>query len=198
MSDKQNQKTVLFWLDLETTGLDETTGEILEYAVVLTDLELNEIDSVEGVVAHDMSYLPTIMSQEVIDMHTKNGLLDAVRAASVDVPNTPWGYKAIAVVRDILVGMLQRLKQEDPDTIFVPAGSTISFDRRWVKEHMPDLEKMFHYRQLDVSVYKVGFPAIFGTKTSEAHRAMPDIRESINKHRTMRLIVASSPMAIRL
>ena len=191
MSDKKNQKTVLFWVDLETTGLDELTGEILEYAVVLTDLELNEIDSVEGVLAHDMTYLPTIMDPFVTEMHTKNGLLEAIRLASVNVPNAPWGWQAARVVQNILVGMLLRLKQSDPDTIFVIAGSTVGFDRRWLKQEMPELEKMLHYRQLDVSVYKVGFPEIFGTKTSEAHRAMADIRASIDVHRRMRNIVLS-------
>jgi oligoribonuclease len=185
MSDK---KTVLVWVDLETTGLDERkgVGEILEYAVVLTDIELNEIDAVEGVITHDMNWVNDIMNDYVVEMHTKNGLLQEILEASSKSGDL-FGHAAIAQAEKMLVGWLLRHKTED--TIFVIAGSTVSFDRRWLKEHMPEFESMLHYRQLDVSVYKVGFPTIFGDGTSEAHRAMPDIRESIRKHWLMRDIM---------
>lgn len=186
MSDK---KTILVWVDLETTGLEEKRGlgEILEYAVVLTNLELNEIDALEGIVTHDMDWIDDIMDDYVREMHTKNGLLEEIRVASAKTDL--FGQTAINQERIKIMGML--LRYVDPDTIFVLAGSSVSFDRRWLKEHMPELEEMLHYRQLDVSVYKVGFPTIFGDGTSDAHRAMPDIRESIKKHAMMRDIVTA-------
>ena len=54
---------------------------------------------------------------------------------------------------------------------------------------MPTFEGRLHYRQLDVSSYKVGFPELFGTATSDAHRAMADIRASIGQQRLIRKIV---------
>lgn len=183
MSD---EKTVLVWVDLETTGLDERkgVGEILEYAVVLTDLELNEIDSIEGVIPHDMDWINDLMkvNDYVREMHTKNGLLEEVAQAS-----RLFRRAAVDHERFKITSML--LRHQMDDTIFVIAGSSVSFDRRWLKEHMPGLEKMLHYRQLDVSVYKVGFPEIFGTATSDAHRAMADIRVSIAIQQKMRSIV---------
>lgn len=186
MSDEK--KTVLFWVDLETTGLDERhgVGEILEYAIVVTDLQLNEMGSKEAVIAHEMAWIEDCMSPEVKEMHTKNGLLDEIRKIS-DVPNKPWGIGAVAIEEQEILYFLRQFAADD--VIFVIAGSSISFDRRWIKAWMPTLESKLHYRQLDVSVYKVGFPQIFGAATSEAHRAMADIRESIKKHRLMREIV---------
>ena len=72
MSDK---KTVLFWVDLETTGLDEKNGRVLEYAVVLTDLELNELASIEGIVKQDVDEATALMDDYCRNMHTDNGLL---------------------------------------------------------------------------------------------------------------------------
>lgn len=196
MSDKKEKKTVLVWCDLETTGLDERKGigEILEYAVVLTDIELKEIDAVEGVITHDMNWINDIMNDYVMEMHTKNGLLQEILEASSKSGDL-FGRTAIAQAEKMLVGWLLRHKTED--TIFVIAGSSVSFDRRWLKAHMPEFEAMLHYRQLDVSVYKVGFPEIFGTATSEAHRAMADIRASIQQQKFMRRIVGdASPFVL--
>lgn len=195
MSDDKNKdkKTILVWTDLETTGLQEGhgRGEILEYAFVLTDLELNEIDSIQGIIAHDVDgWLKDCMNEFVWDMHTKNGLIEEIRKIS-SPGERPFGRGATEITEAMLVGWLMTYQHRDPNVIFVPAGSTVGFDRRWLKAHMPKLEALFHYRQLDVSVYKVGFPEIFGTKTSEAHRAMADIRASIDVHRRMRNIVLS-------
>ena len=85
--------------------------------------------------------------------------------------------------------ILDEMDKFGDDVIFVVAGSTVSFDKDWLKAHMPEVAKRLHYRQLDVSSYKVGFPEIFGTKTSEAHRAMADIRASIAMQQQMRDIV---------
>ena len=183
------QRTILFWCDLETTGLDERfgVGEIMEYAVVLTDLELNEVDSTEGIIAHAAEWLRDCMDEYVTDMHTKNGLLDEIQAIS-NTDHGLFGHAAVVEAEKKLVSFL--LHHQADDVIFVIAGSTVGFDRRWLKVHMPELEAILHCRQLDVSTYKVGFPKIFGTETSNAHRAMADIRASIEQHRLMLSMIA--------
>lgn len=182
-------RTILFWCDLEATGLDTRKGhgELLEFAVVFTDLELNELGSDQGVIPHKMDRIDPIFSDKACEMHEKNGLLDELR--SIQDNQTCYGEKAVRFIEDQLIAKLEMFAAQEP-TIFVIAGSSIWYDKNALKEHMPRLEKMLHYRQLDVSVYKVGFPTIFGSETSVAHRAMADIRESIKKHQLMRDILS--------
>ena len=152
-------RTILFWLDFEATGLDVRRGfgEVIEYAAVFTDLELKEYVSCEGVIPHNMDYLDPLFSEKAREMHVKNGLLEELR--TIERTAKCVGVRAVAEVEDKLIDILKFFMAQEP-TIFVIAGSSIWYDRNCLKEHMPRLEKMLHYRQLDVSVYKVGFPAI--------------------------------------
>jgi oligoribonuclease (3'-5' exoribonuclease) len=65
------------------------------------------------------------------------------------------------------------------------AGSTVGFDCRWLREHMPKLEALFSYRSVDVSSFtemaKRWAPEIYKArpKAGAAHRALADVRESI-------------------
>jgi oligoribonuclease (3'-5' exoribonuclease) len=65
------------------------------------------------------------------------------------------------------------------------AGSTVSFDRNWLREHMPKLEGLFSYRSIDVSsvteLAKRWAPKVYENrpKAGAAHRALADVRESI-------------------
>ena len=85
-------RTILFWLDFEVTGLDVRPGrgELLEYAVVLTDLELNEIESIEGVIPQEMPWIEDILEDKAREMHEKNGLLNEVKRISTPLPKA-WG-----------------------------------------------------------------------------------------------------------
>lgn len=193
-----SKRTVLAWVDLETTGLDSKNGRILEYAVVFTDPALDELGSTQGVVPQDVAGVRALMDDYCTKMHTDNGLLAELEAIGASDVMTYEEHARVVEIQLMQVFQNMRSFVSDgvDDVIFVIAGSTIGFDRGWLKDHMPELEAMFHYRQLDVSSYKVGFPEIFGSATSEAHRAMPDIRESIAKHQKMRDIVAfASTMA---
>lgn len=74
------------------------------------------------------------------------------------------------------------------------AGSTVGFDRAFLKEHMPKLEAMFSYRSIDVSsiveLAKRWAPSIYDGRpkanNGAAHRALADVRESINYLRFFR------------
>ena len=63
-------------------------------------------------------------------------------------------------------------------------GNSICQDRRFLSNYMPDLESYFHYRNLDVSVFKELAKRwkpelIDGFKKGGKHEALADIRESI-------------------
>ena len=187
-----DQRTVLAWVDLETTGLKPIPEHrILEYAVVFTDLHLNELDCMTSVIPQDVAFARSLMDDYVVEMHTKNGLLEELEAVE---RNTQQGYntslymaqkKILAKFKSVEV----RDHVNDYDVVFVIAGSTVKFDKDNLEYHMPGVFETLHYRQLDVSSHKVGFPEVFGTKTSANHRAMDDIRASIAVQSKMRRIM---------
>ncbi|MNL61108.1 Oligoribonuclease [compost metagenome] len=73
----------------------------------------------------------------------------------------------------------------DPKDRPVLAGNSIMQDRLFINKYMPDLAARLHYRMLDVSAWKI----IFNNKfkyvyhKSNKHRALEDIRESIQELR---------------
>jgi oligoribonuclease len=195
----EEKKTILTWIDLETTGLNEDEGNILEYAVVFTDSELNELRAVEGVVKQDLAMAIELMDGYVVKMHTQNGLLDELKMLEAKMDGD---YDdALRLCSFGICSRMQGIEAQflDNKIVFVAAGSNVLFDIKWIIRHMPGVaEKLDHrgriegsesYRCLDVSNYKVGFPKIFGKAANATHRAMDDIRFSIEQHRKMRNIV---------
>jgi len=168
---------ILCWLDLETTGLDPAKGLILEVAAVLTDLELNEIDSYESVCRQPRETCLEMCVDAVHEMHWASGLFPAVFGA----PRT------LELVLGQLKTMITRVPPRRRAHL---AGSSIDFDRRWLAHHASyELMGVFHHRVLDVSGYKLAFPDVFETLENPAHRAMADVRWNIEQHRKMRDIV---------
>lgn len=69
----------LLWLDLETTGTDETKDSIIEIGCVLTDADLNEIGTFTMYVEPTDEALGRLLRNEVVrEMHAANGLLDLI------------------------------------------------------------------------------------------------------------------------
>jgi oligoribonuclease len=85
----------------------------------------------------------------------------------------------------------------------VLAGNSIHQDRRFVRKYMPVLDERLHYRMVDVSTIKElsrrWFPAITAkqAKKKETHRALDDIRESIDELRYYRanVFLPATPLA---
>jgi oligoribonuclease len=66
------------------------------------------------------------------------------------------------------------------------SGNSICQDRRFLAQHMPRMEAYFHYRNLDVSVFKElakrWRPKLYnGFKKAGSHTALADILESIEE-----------------
>jgi oligoribonuclease len=70
-----------------------------------------------------------------------------------------------------------------PDTLVLLAGNSIHQDRKFIENEWSRLNERLHYRMLDVSAWKVVFDGKYGKKFTkpEAHRAMDDIRGSIEE-----------------
>src|SRR5689334_22100171 len=72
----------LVWIDLEMTGLNASTDQILEIAAVVTGPDLVPLASIERVIYQPDEVLAA-MSDRVRRIHTENGLLEEVRASKL-------------------------------------------------------------------------------------------------------------------
>ena len=163
----------LVWIDLEMTGLSPFTDRIIEIAVVVTDPLLTV--RVEGPVfaIHQSDVVLAGMDNWNKGTHGKSGLIDRVRASTVD--------EASAQAQ-----VIAWLKQYVPKGKSPMCGNSICQDRRFMAKDMALLEDFFHYRNLDVSTLKElarrWKPAVLdGFKKAQAHTALADIHESIDE-----------------
>jgi len=178
---------LLVWTDLETTGLEPEHESVLEVAVIVTDTALNEIASFTGV-TNEAQHRPFArLHPKVQEMHLKNGLWAESLASRTSVEKLDvelWGWLDIVLTghADVVDG-----KRVAPQL----AGSTISFDRSFLRKHTPKFHELLHYRNLDVStlneVARRWWPAVWqgrpganGKPEDAKHRALDDIRGSID------------------
>lgn len=160
------------WLDLEMTGLDETSCVILQVAMVITDPHLRILAEIDLPVWQPEATLSS-MIPIVRSMHTKNNLLDRVRTSEHSLEQAQQELMAI-------------LTQHVAYKRGVLAGNSIYVDRRFLQRYMPVFEGYLHYRQIDVSSIKLLSHAWFGSrgkppKKPSSHTALLDIKESIEE-----------------
>ncbi len=168
----------IIWIDLEMTGLDTGTDEILELATVVTECDLTIVAEGPVCVIHQDDAILAGMDEWNTKQHTKSGLIERVRASSMTA----------AMAEEETLRFLREhvLPGKSP-----MAGNSICQDRRFLARLMPDLEGYFHYRHLDVTTLKllVGYwrPALLeGVRHDIQHLALQDIHDSINELRYYR------------
>lgn len=163
----------LIWIDLEMTGLKPDSDRIIEIAVVVTDPNLSV--RVEGPVfaIHQSDGMLNGMDAWNKGTHGKSGLIDRVKASTVDEEQAAKATIAF-------------LKQYVGNNKSPMCGNSICQDRRFLARYMPTLEAYFHYRNLDVSTlkelakrWKPGLAE--GFKKAQKHTALADIHESIDE-----------------
>lgn len=163
----------LIWLDMEMSGLLPDTDRILELAAVVTDAQLNVIAESPVLVVHQSDAVLDGMDAWNKGTHGRSGLIDKVKASTLDEE----------AATD---AMLAFLKEHLPAGKSPMCGNSICQDRRFMARYMPRLEAFFHYRNLDVSVFKElsrrWRPDIYaGFKKASRHEALADIYESIDE-----------------
>src|SRR6476660_7766551 len=75
----------LVWIDCEMTGLDLHSDKLIEIAVLVSDADLNVLGDGVDVVIHADDTALSSMVDAVTEMHTRSGLIEEVRASTVDV-----------------------------------------------------------------------------------------------------------------
>jgi oligoribonuclease len=120
------------------------------------------------------------MSPVVHQMHTRSGLLESIRASEVTLEEA--GRATMAFLREHI-----------STARTVPlCGNSIGTDRRFLLAQLPEIEEYLHYRSVDVSsvkeLVKRWNPALLdgAPRKAEGHRALHDIRESVEELRYYR------------
>ncbi|MGH8282314.1 MAG: oligoribonuclease [Gammaproteobacteria bacterium] len=163
----------LVWLDLEMTGLDPERDLILEIATLVTDKQLNILAEGPVLAVHQSDAVLAAMGEWCTRQHGQSGLTQRVRESSVSAAQAE--HATLAFLRRYL-----------PPNTSPMCGNSICQDRRFLARYMPELEKFFHYRNLDVSslkeLAKRWAPNTLGGLTKEStHLALNDIRDSVDE-----------------
>jgi len=163
----------LVWIDCEMTGLDLSRDALVEVAVIVTDADLKPLDDGIDLVTTAPEAVLSSMVDVVREMHTKSGLLDEIRAATLTTSEAE-------------EKLLDYVRQWVPDAGKAPlCGNSVATDRSFLARDMPALESHLHYRMIDVSTIKElarrWYPKIYWASPEKTggHRALADIRESI-------------------
>ena len=172
-TDLSQDQNSLIWIDLEMTGLNTEADLIIELATIVTDSELNIIAEGPVFVVHQDDEIMTAMDEWNTKTHNATGLVERVKQSKL---------KEVDAEQQTLAF----LKQHLPKNTSPMCGNSICQDRRFLARHMPELEEWFHYRNLDVSsikeLVKRWKPDLLGGfKKKNTHKALDDIRESIEE-----------------
>ena len=165
--------TNLIWIDLEMTGLVPEQHRIIEIATIVTDARLEILAEGPMIAVHQSDADVAIMDEWNTRQHGKSGLTERVRTSRVGDAEAEQATIAF-------------LSEWVPANKSPMCGNSICQDRRFLARWMPNLERHFHYRNLDVSTLKElalrWAPEIAKGFTKEGtHLALADIRDSITE-----------------
>jgi oligoribonuclease len=168
----------MVWVDLEMTGLEPETCVIVEIATLVSDYELNVVAEGPCLVIHQSDEVLATMNAFVRELHTKSGLLERIRSSTV-------------TLEEAADQTLAFLEQHAHKGVSPLCGNSVWKDRAFLERYMPKVVSYLHYRMVDVSTVKELVkrwypPRFHAPKKKEVHRALDDIRESIDELRFYR------------
>jgi oligoribonuclease len=161
----------LIWIDLEMTGLNSSSDSIIEIATIVTDKNLNALAEGPVLAIRQAAATMAAMDDWNTRQHGESGLTERV-------------LKSTVTVQEAEQQTLAFLTAWVDNGASPMCGNSICQDRRFLAREMPELERYFHYRNLDVSTLKIlaqqWAPEVAsGFSKESSHRALSDIRDSI-------------------
>lgn len=167
----------LVWIDMEMSGLDPETCVILEVAVLITDGDLQEIAEGPDIAVHQPQAVLDAMDDWNTKHHGESGLTARVQASQV----------SLAEAEEQVLAFVAAHTEKDASPL---CGNSVHQDRAFIARYMPRLNAHLHYRNVDVSTLKElvrrWYPTVPIPQKKEAHRALSDIRESLDELRYYR------------
>jgi len=187
----------MVFLDIETTGLDPETCEIMEIGFALVDSHFEMKDWWSSLVCSDRlaGYLcfgygdnNCGLNDFIYKMHGVNGsgLIPEIKDLAIRFqgsnPLEPFNVFTAAVAK------LDSWGVGKDDEV---CGSSVHFDRGFLQKHYPAINEMFHYRNIDVSsdmaYLKKRYPDLWDKIDNdphkikeERHRVLPDLIDTLN------------------
>ena len=164
----------MVWIDMEMTGLDPEKNRIIEIAMIITDGNLNVLAEGPDLVIHQPASFLKGMDEWNQEHHAKSGLLEAVKESTLTVK------KAEQLTLEVIKEYCNPKKAP-------LCGNSVHHDRRFLVNYMPAIDQYLHYRHIDVSTLKALIVRWYPKDKDKvppkgkAHRALADIRESIDE-----------------
>ncbi|KAL3902193.1 MAG: hypothetical protein SGCHY_000044 [Lobulomycetales sp.] len=163
------------WIDLEMTGLNPYTDNIIEAAVLVTDRDLEIIDTLSDIVIHVPKSKLDKMDEWCTRQHGQSGLTRRVLESTLTLDQAE---------KQILSFIRKHVPEKH---VGVLAGNSVHMDKEFLRREMPLVLEHLHYRLLDVSSIKIlaqnWYPDHFARlpRKKGSHRALDDILESIQE-----------------
>ncbi|MBW3081986.1 hypothetical protein [Bifidobacterium phasiani] len=141
---------LLLWIDVETTGLDPTVGDLLEVGMILTTMQGDPIDATEHVIRHDPDIIKTAIDNDnttAIAMHFRNQLLQ--ESLLPDSQAASLAATANAINRKLDEWLTQGTLH--------PAGTNVDFDLQWLTLKLPYCTRLqdLNHRKLDLTTLRL-------------------------------------------
>lgn len=185
-NEKQNQQSIvslsseyklpLVWIDLEMTGLNIEVDRILEIACIITDGNLTKTLEGPDLVIHQTKECLDKMGEWCQSHHAASGLTKKVLKSTISE-------------REAEKQVIEFVKRNVGSYTPHLAGNSIYVDLQFLKKYMPELAALFSHVLVDVSSIKALCIRWYPKDQKKApakenkHRAMDDIRESIEELR---------------
>jgi oligoribonuclease len=172
----------LVWIDMEMSGLEPDRERILEIAAVITDGDLELVAEGPEIVVHQPESVLEAMDEWNTSHHGASGLVARVRASSISEAEAE--AQVVAFIAEHVGPRKAPL-----------AGNSVHQDRRFLARYMPKIDEYLHYRIVDVSTIKElcgrWYPDAYRRRPEKknVHRALDDIRESIEELRFYRTAI---------
>lgn len=168
----------LVWIDMEMSGLHPQRDVILEIATIVTDKELSVLAEGPSLVIGHEAKLFDSMDKWNQEHHVKSGLWEKVVHSTT----------SLAEAEQETIEFLKEFTTPGQNPL---CGNSIAQDRMFINQYLLSLGQYLHYRMVDVSSIKElvqrwypNGPTPPAKKNS--HRALDDIRESIEELRFYR------------
>lgn len=164
------------WIDLETTGLDPDNDRIIEVGWFLSEHH-EQVTEEQSVLITPDKIAWELMQQDLFvqTMHTENDLLKDMET---------FGTIMVDDAEDQILETLDHYQVGQP----ILAGSSVHFDRSFIRNWMPRLDRRLSHRHMDASALRMFFDSVgyhsVGQKTRPTvHRALEDSLESFELYR---------------
>ncbi|MDQ6985988.1 MAG: oligoribonuclease, partial [Candidatus Dojkabacteria bacterium] len=158
------------WIDLEMTGLDPKKDKIIEISTLVTNENLDIIDSGPELVIKASDSVIESMDEWNQKHHARSGLIEKVKESKITIKQA----------EKLTLEFIQKHAGEKECIL---CGSSVYHDKNFLYHQMRNLHDFFHFRIIDVAsiieLAKRWYPNLPPYKYNANHRALDDIKESI-------------------